>query len=93
MPGERVVVKDGSVTVYNQEFPNGFNPDDGQDYAKDILSTPGSADITVGASEVFVLGDNRGNSQDSRSFGAVNSDFITGVAVIRFLPVSNFERF
>src|SRR3989344_9072204 len=27
-PGERVVLKDGSYTVYNADHPSGFNPDD-----------------------------------------------------------------
>lgn len=90
LPGERVTVRDGVVTVYNAEDPDGFNPDAGQEYAKDILSTPLDVDLTVGVGEVFVLGDNRSNSQDSRSFGTIRSESITGEAVLRFLPVSEF---
>jgi signal peptidase I len=90
LPGERVVVRDGNITVYNQENPNGFNPDDNQEYAKDILTTSGNVDITVGENEIFVNGDNRGNSFDSRNFGAINVSKITGVAVIRFIPVGSF---
>jgi len=92
LPGERVVVRDGKYTVYNVEFPDGFDPDKGQEYAKDILTTPGDVDITVGSKEVFVSGDNRSNSLDSRSFGAINASSITGVATIRFVPVNAFER-
>jgi signal peptidase I len=92
LPGERVVVRDGKYTIYNNESPNGFNPDEGQEYAKDILDTPGEVDITVGQNEVFVTGDNRSNSLDSRNFGAVNTDAITGVATIRFVPVNAFRR-
>lgn len=92
LPGERVVVQDGKVTVYNKDNPEGFNPDDGQEYAKDILTTPNSVDITVGPTEIFVLGDNRTNSLDSRSFGSVNTSFITGIATLRFVPVDAFRR-
>ena len=92
LPGERVVVKDGSVTVYNAEFPNGFNPDQGQEYAKSITKTQGDVDVTIGQEEIFVMGDNRNNSLDSRSFGPVSSNFVTGVATLRFLPVGSFDR-
>jgi signal peptidase I len=92
LPGERVVARDGRYTIYNNQNPNGFNPDEGQEYAKDILNTPGDVDITVGQGEVFVSGDNRSNSLDSRNFGAINTDAITGIATIRFVPVNNFTR-
>mgnify|MGYP001146816135 CR=1 FL=1 len=90
LPGERVVVRDGKITIYNQENPDGFNPDDGQEYAKDILTTSGDVDITVRENEVFVNGDNRDNSLDSRNFGAITTRSITGVAILRFIPVGSF---
>lgn len=92
LPGERVVVRDGKFTVYNVEFPDGFDPDLNQEYAKDILTTPGDVDITVGSAEIFVSGDNRTNSLDSRTFGAINVDSVTGIATLRFVPVNNFKR-
>lgn len=92
LPGERVVVSDGKVTVYNELNPDGFNPDTNQEYAKDIINTPQNVDITVGQAEVFVLGDNRSNSLDSRSFGSVSSNLITGVATVRFAPIDAFKR-
>lgn len=91
LPGDRVVVGDGKVTIFNDEHPEGFNPDEGQEYSKDIITTPNNVDITVGANEIFVLGDNRTNSLDSRSFGAVSNNYITGIATLRFAPVNNFD--
>lgn len=91
LPGERVVARDGKYTIYNQDNPNGFNPDSGQEYAKDILTTPGDVDITVGENEIFVSGDNRTNSLDSRNFGSINVSSITGIATLRFVPVNNFK--
>ena len=91
LPGERVVVKDGKMTVFNHDSPDGFEPDSNQEWSKDILQTPGNVDITVGAREIFVVGDNRTNSLDSRSFGAVSIDTLTGVAKLRFVPVDSFE--
>ena len=92
LPGERVVVRGGEITVFNVDSPDGFNPDEGKDYAKDIINTPGNVDITVGNGEIFVVGDNRTNSQDSRSFGSISVESLTGVAEIRFVPVNAFKR-
>lgn len=44
----------------------------------------------VGEGEVFVMGDNRFNSLDSRVFGAVSTDCILGRAILRILPLSAF---
>ncbi len=93
LPGEQVVVANNKITIYNQENPEGFNPDDGEEWAKDIIATPGNVNITVGQREFFAVGDNRTNSQDSRAFGAVSIDSITGVAKLRFIPINMFESF
>ena len=36
---------------------------------------------------MFVLGDNRGGSIDSRTFGAISLDRVIGRAWIRYLPI------
>ena len=46
--------------------------------------------ITVGEGEVFVLGDNRYNSTDSRHVGTINVDSITGKVILRFYPFDKF---
>jgi signal peptidase I len=92
LPGERVVARDGKYTIYNVDNPEGFDPDSGMEYAKDITTTPGEVDITVSEGEIFVSGDNRTNSLDSRNFGAINADTVTGIATIRFVPVNAFKN-
>jgi len=39
------------------------------------------------------LGDNRGASKDSRSFGAVNGSFITGKVLFRGWPLNKVTIF
>lgn len=90
LPGERVVIRDGSLTVYNKDNLGGFNPDS-LGYAQDALKTSGSEDLTLSQDEIFVLGDNRSDSLDSRSFGPIKADQIVGLLVIRVLPLHNAE--
>jgi signal peptidase I len=92
--GDRVVVNDGRITVYNDEHKEGYNPDAGQEFSEHITSyTSGKVDMIVGENEVFVAGDNRTNSLDSRSFGPVSSDDIVGKLVFRILPANKFDSY
>jgi signal peptidase I len=95
LPGDHVVVKNGVITVYNVQHPNGFQPDTTLPYGKDspIPSTPGAVDYTVGLNQVFVCGDNRGNSYDSRYFGPIAAKDIVGKLIMRILPIGKAERF
>src|ERR1700733_6314761 len=87
LPGERVVVKDGQITVYNKANPNGFNPDTAGIYTIDQKVTLSNVDVTLQPDELFVCGDNRPNSEDSRYFGPIKSNQIVAKLVLRILPL------
>jgi signal peptidase I len=93
LPGERVVVKKGGVTIYNQEHPNGFQPDKSLPYGEVIKETTGDVDTVITKDKVFVLGDNRSNSLDSRAFGPIGSKDIVGKLVLRVWPAGNMKAF
>jgi len=93
LPGERVVVKNDQITVYNNDNPNGFNPDKDQSYARPELGSPGDVDVTVNEDEVFVVGDNRLNSLDSRYFGPVKINDIVGELTLRIFPINTLKTF
>lgn len=93
LPGERVVVKDGAYTIYNTKQPEGFNPDKTLPYGKNIYVTSGSIDITLGKDQLFVSGDNRPDSLDSRAFGPIKADQIVGKLVLRVFPFNQAKVF
>lgn len=45
--------------------------------------------IDVGRNEIFVMGDNRGNSDDSRTFGPIRADSVVGHAFALIWPPGN----
>jgi len=95
LPGDHVVVKDGTVTVYNKEFPDGFKPDATLPYGKEhtIPATTEDVDVTLGSDELFVCGDNRPDSLDSRMFGPIKTNQVVGKLVVRILPLSQTKIF
>jgi len=94
LPGEKVILKDGQVYVYNQQFPDGAALEE-KYLAADVktYSNNGIDSITLGQDEYFVLGDNRNSSRDSRSFGPVNKSFIIGRVALRGWPVNRLTVF
>lgn len=93
LPGERVVVRGGETTIYNSEHPEGFNPDSEGNYDPINTLARNNVDLVVPKGEVFVMGDNRPNSLDSRAFGTVPADDIVGVLAYRIFPLNKAEGF
>jgi signal peptidase I len=44
---------------------------------------------TVGPGQLFVMGDNRTNSQDSRIFGVIQRSDVVGRAFVRIWPLNH----
>lgn len=53
-----------------------------------VPKSPSQSEITVPEGSVFVMGDNRGESLDSRVFGCISEDSIVGRALFRIFPIS-----
>jgi signal peptidase I len=79
LPGDRIRIDRGRVYV------NGTKQDEPYVQDADDRSLPG---VLVPQSSVYVLGDNRANSEDSRAFGPVSDDRLIGRAVAGVWPPS-----
>lgn len=94
-PNERVTVKDGVLTVYNNEHPDGFHPDDASS-GEPGSPTSGDVDTTVTDGTLFVAGDHREGdfSYDSRSgLGFIPYYDIVGPVSARIYPFNKIRGF
>lgn len=95
LPGDHIVIKNNVITVYNKDFPNGFQPDKTLPYGANgaIPATTNNLDVTLTKTQLFVCGDNRPDSLDSRIFGPIETSQVIGKLIVRVLPLSQAERF
>ncbi len=91
LPGERVQVSNGKVTVFNTAHPEGITVE--ESYIPQGVPTTGDRIWTLGPNKFFVLGDNRENSYDSRRFGPIDRSEIVGRAWIRGYPLNRVQTF
>ena len=83
-PGEIVLFR-GPRSVPNVLVKRVAAPAAGRRDRPHPRAWPGS---TVGGAGLWLLGDNRGSSEDSRSFGAVPRDRVLGRVAFRYWPPS-----
>lgn len=81
LPGETVTIFQGRVYVNNQPLAEPY-------LGKDVLTIPDQKRALV-EGEYFVMGDNRGNSSDSRAWGPVPESFIIGKAIGQVFELPN----
>lgn len=86
LPGEHVEIKDGKVYINGEELEENY-------LSENVVteSTDGAfTDLIVPEGTVFVMGDNRGASSDSRRFGCIPYDKIESKVCLRFWPLNRF---
>ncbi len=94
--GERVTVKNGVLTVYNDTHPNGFDPDNDDKNGHPGSPSSGDVDTTVDDGTLFVAGDHRvgSYSYDSRNgLGLIPLYDVVGPVGIRIYPFNKITLF
>lgn len=86
--GDKVEIKEGKVFVNGKAL--------NESYLKEVetqpLGKPEYSNLTVPKGYVYVLGDNRPKSMDSRILGPIEISRISGRAIFRFYPFSKFGK-
>ncbi len=86
LPGETISTRNGEVYINGSELAEPWLP-------KGQVPVPGGPSCvlqttTIPSGEYYVMGDNRGNSEDSRCFGPISGKLIVGRAFVRVWPLS-----
>lgn len=81
IPGDKIEITDGKIYINGNRLEENYIADE---------YTMGDIDLTIPENEIFVMGDNRGNSLDSRDgiLGSVDFDTVIGKAFVRVFPFS-----
>jgi signal peptidase I len=80
LPGETVESRNGHILINGRELEEPY-------LGPDVTTGP-LEQVTVPAEHLWVMGDNRPNSRDSRFFGAIPESLVIGRAFIRVWPVT-----
>ena len=91
-PGDTVQIRDdGLVYINDTAIDEPYLYSDEPDGPPQATTAPlEQANWTIGENEVFLMGDHRSNSADSRTFGPVEVDQIIGRAWLRYWPLDTF---
>jgi signal peptidase I len=88
--GDTITIHDGKVFVNNVELvePYVFQENGKPQQTEDVLQT---GEWVVPKGELFLMGDHRQSSADSREFGTVAVDKVIGRAWLRYWPINTLE--
>ncbi len=93
LPGEIIEIKKDQILISNNEHPGGYVLNEPYINTEIIGSITNSQTYNLDNNHYFVMGDNRTNSIDSRSFGPIDKNLIIGKIWSQMPSFLNFDMF
>jgi signal peptidase I len=91
LSGDQLVIKENAVWVNGERLEESYLPPGTATVNKgDWQDCTDQDPCSIPDGMVWVMGDNRGSSQDSRYFGPIDEDDIVGRAFLRIWPLGDF---
>ena len=87
LPGDHITFRDGYVSINGERLDEQYIDGPITECRPPVGRGPDTCDVTVPAGSVYVLGDHRDNSSDSRVFGVVPEANIDGQAFFSNWPL------
>ena len=88
LPGDTVVMQDDKLFINGKEYEEEYIKANKEQLFTDQKLTE-DFEVTVPEGQLFVLGDNRKNSTDSRDIGCIDADSVVGKVGFRFYPFNS----
>ena len=90
LPGEKLTISDDTISILDPKTSS-TSITLVESYLPQATRTFSEKTVTLKENEYFVMGDNRGNSFDSRSWGPLGRDHIKGLVRLRIFPFNRFQ--
>jgi signal peptidase I len=93
LPGETIEARDGVIAIDNERtLVERWLPESERELGSDAADTVDIPRTVLRSDEVFLLGDNRDGSLDSREFGPVTLDRVVGEVLVRYWPPNRYGK-
>lgn len=87
VPGDKIEIRNNVLYVNDVAQKEPYTR---VDPATGVVGNGSMDPLVIPVGKLFVMGDNRGESMDSRSFGVIDLSWVEGKAIFRIAPIKKF---
>jgi signal peptidase I len=89
LPGDKIRIQNGLVFINDKQLLEPYLNKETKTTEREFLQE--DAEYTLASDEYFSMGDNRGESVDSRTWGPTKYEDLVGRPIVVYLPLHNFR--